>query len=63
MKKIKLSWIPTNEAIRRTGISSTDLIRHSLDDRIQPFNIDGEDHWHIDELNRLVEWVRDREEV
>lgn len=56
---MKYSLIPTHEAVRRTGISATNLNRHAYDERLTPVLIDGDQYWSISELKQLVQRIAD----
>ena len=58
---IKFGWITTKEATERTGISALDLHRHAMDERLHPTLVENEDLWNIEELDRLVQMIRDEE--
>ena len=59
---IEFGWITTKEATERTGISALDLHRHAMDERLHPMLIENEDLWSIEELDRLIERIRDSED-
>lgn len=61
MYKIEFGWIPTNEATERTGISSRDLTRHAMDERLHPTVIEGDNYWNIDELDDLTQRIADED--
>lgn len=56
---IQFALIPTAEAVQRTGIPSKDLLRHAYDERLSIVIIEGDEYWHIDELDKLVQRIAD----